>query len=140
MMNPLTRSDLDADIRDLNLEPVAFHVALSEPWSLAKIDAVELEYRCFLQLVRDFPLQALVPTRDCDRFWHAHILILGLYLEQCQRLFGRPLLHWPFSGRLGEADAARQRARFKESRWLVSELVERVQRTRITQLSKESMP
>ena len=125
----LDRWTLDEDILELNLEPIAFLVALTERWGVERIDATELEYRCFLQLARDFPDRPLAPSRDVDAFWHCHVLTLGLYLEHCQKVFGRPLLHWPFSGALGEADAARQRARFEESRCLISELLHRVRST-----------
>jgi hypothetical protein len=123
------RWTLDEDILELNLEPIAFLVALTERWDLERIDATELEYRCFLQLVRDFPDRPIAPSRDVDTFWHCHVLTLGLYLEHCQKLFGRPLLHYPFSGALGEADAARQHARFEVSSCLMSELVDRVRST-----------
>lgn len=126
---PLDRWSLDDDILELNLEPIAFLVALTERWGVERIDAAELEYRCFLQLARDFPDRPLAPSRDADTFWHCHVLTLGLYLEHCQKVFGRPLLHWPFSGALGEADAARQAARFEESCCLISELVDRVRST-----------
>lgn len=126
----LERCTLDEEILELNLEPIAFLVALTERWEVERIDAAELEYRCFLQLARDFPDRPLAPSRDCDIFWHCHVLTLGLYLEHCQKVFGRPLLHWPFSGAMGEADASRQRARFAESRALISELVNRVRTTR----------
>ena len=129
----LGRWTLDEEIRELNLEPIGFLVALTERWDVERIDAAELEYRCFLQLARDFPDRPLAPSRDVDIFWHCHVLTLGLYLEHCQKVFGRPLLHWPFSGAMGEADAARQRARFEESRCLISELVNRVRSTRISQ-------
>lgn len=132
------RWTLDEDIRELNLEPIAFLVALTEDWDVERIDAAELEYRCFLQLARDFPDRPLVPSRDTDIFWHCHVLTLGLYLEHCQKVFGRPLLHWPFSGVLGEADAARQLARFEESRCLIGELVNRVRSTQPFNRSKES--
>ncbi len=125
----LDRWSLDDDIRELNLEPIAFLVALQERWGVERIDAAELEYRCFLQLARDFPDRPLAPSRDADTFWHCHVLTLGLYLEHCQKVFGRPLLHWPFSGAMGETDAARQSARFEESRCLIGELVARVQST-----------
>ena len=125
----LDRWTLDQEILELNLEPIAFLVALTEHWGVERIDAAELEYRCFLQLARDFPDRPLAPSRDCDIFWHCHVLTLGLYLEHCQKVFGRPLLHWPFSGAMGEADAARQRARFEESRGLINELVNRVRST-----------
>ncbi|HZR35001.1 MAG TPA: hypothetical protein VFA75_06465 [Nevskia sp.] len=123
------RRALDPDILALNLEPVSFLIACEQPWSLQKIDAVEFEYRCFLQLARDHPGEGLAPSRDCDLYWHAHILNLELYLEDCRRLFGAPLLHYPFSGRLGPADAARQRARFRRHRRLLAALMSRVPRT-----------
>jgi len=133
----LDRWTLDAEICELNLEPIAFLVALTERWGVERIDAAELEYRCFLQLARDFPDRPLAPSQDADTFWHCHVLTLGLYLEHCQKVFGRPLLHWPFSGAMGEADAARQRARFEESRYLISELVNRVRCTQSLNRSKE---
>jgi hypothetical protein len=133
----LDRWTLDEDILELNLEPIAFLVALTERWDVERIDAAELEYRCFLQLVRDFPDRPLAPGRDCDTFWHCHVLTLGLYLEHCQKVFGRPLLHWPFSGAMGEADAARQQARFEESCRLISKLVDRVRSTHSLNRSKE---
>lgn len=123
------RRALDADILALNLEPVSFLVACEQPWTLEKVDAIELEYRCFLQLARDHPDEAIVPSHDCDTYWHAHILTLGLYLEHCEALFGAPLLHYPFSGRLGAEDAARQRERGRRSRRLQAELMKRVQAT-----------
>jgi len=123
------RRALDPDILALNLEPVSYLIACEQPWPLQKIDAVEFEYRCFLQLARDYPEEGLAPSRDCDLYWHAHILNLELYLADCRRLFGAPLLHYPFSGRLGPADAARQRARFRRHRRLLDDLMSRVPRT-----------
>ena len=124
--DPSARHALDRDIAALDLEPISHLVAMEQPWSLEKLDAVELEYRCFLQITRDYPYRAIVPSRDCDTYWHAHILTLELYLEHCQRLFGRPLLHYPFSGAMGEKDHARQQARFRSSRHLQDQLINRV--------------
>jgi hypothetical protein len=126
---PGARSTLDEDIARLDLAPVSYLVVLNEGWSLEKIDAIELEYKCWLQCVRDFPDQSVVPSRDCDIYWHAHILTLGLYLQQTCELFGRPLLHWPFAGLQGEADAAQHQDHFLKSRCSVSDLVDRVRRT-----------
>lgn len=128
--DPSGRRALDRDIADLDLEPISYLVAMEQPWPLHKLDAVELEYRCFLQLVRDHPARCIVPSRDCDLYWHAHILTLERYLGDCQALFGRPLLHYPFSGQLGADDAARQRARFRRCRRLHADLMSRVLRTR----------
>ncbi len=127
--DPACRCALDQDIAALDLEPVSYLVAMEQPWSLQKLDATEFEYRCFLQLVRDYPQDNIVPSRDCDTYWHAHILALGLYLEHCQKLFGNALLHYPFSGPLGPEDAARQQRRFRRCQRLHTELMSRVLRT-----------
>jgi hypothetical protein len=132
------RCALDEDIAGLDLASISYLVVLNENWDLQKVDAIEFEYRCWLQCVRDFPDQVIVPSRDCDLYWHQHILFLALYLEQTRQLFGQPLLHWPFAGLLGEADAALQEARFLKSRRIVDDLVDRVRRTHSINLQTES--
>jgi hypothetical protein len=121
---PHERSELDADIAGLNLEPVTY-LAVREGWTLEKADTLELEYRCFLQCIRDYPDVVIVPTRDCDLYWHQHILALPLYLEHCDQLFGHTLMHWPFTA-MDEEDAALHQHRFRRSLKLVKGLVERV--------------
>ena len=129
-LTPSARRAFDPDIRDLDLEPISFLVAFEQFWPLPKVDAVEFEYRCFLQLVRDHPGEAIAPSRDCDLYWHAHILTLELYLQHCRRLFGKPLLHYPFSGSLGPEDLVLQQERFARCRALFEDLMSRVPRTR----------
>jgi hypothetical protein len=125
----LPRQQLDGDIAGLDLAPVSYLAVLTEGWDLEKVDAMEFEYKAWLQCVRDFPEQRIVPSWDCDRYWHCHILITELYLEQTTRLFGQPLHHYPFAGARGEADAAQHRARFQASRPIVKALVSRVRST-----------
>jgi hypothetical protein len=120
------RQVLDADLATLDLTPVSYLAVLNEGWDLEKLEAIELEYRVWLQCVRDFPGEAIVPSLDCDRYWHCHLLITGLYLEQTTRLFGEPLLHWPFAGAYGAEDAAQQQARFDRSRPIINGLLARV--------------
>lgn len=125
--DPSTRCALDQDILELDLEPISYLVALDQPsWPLAKLDATEFAYRCFLQLVRDHPGENIAPSRDCDLYWHNHILALELYLRHCEALFGGPLLHYPFSGTLSPEDEARQRARLQRCLRLHRELMSRV--------------
>lgn len=129
--DPSTRRVLDPDILDLDLEPISYLAARDQPsWSLEKLDATELGYRCFLQLVRDYPDENIAPNLDCDLYWHSHILALELYLQHCEALFGGPLLHYPFSGSLGPEDEARQRARCARSWRLHADLMSRVLSTR----------
>jgi hypothetical protein len=132
-----SRSALDEDIAGLDLEPISYLAVLNERWDLPKVDAIELEYRCWLQCVRDYPEEVIVPSFDCDLFWHQHVLYLELYLEQMQRIFGRVLLHYPFSGLLGESDAALQEARFLKSRRIVDGLLNRLPRTHSINLQLE---
>jgi hypothetical protein len=123
------RQSLDQDIASLDLAPVSFLAVMTEGWDLEKVDSMEIEYKAWLQCVRDFPDQIIVPSQECDRYWHCHILITELYLEQTTRLFGQPLHHYPFSGAMGEADEALQQARFLASRPVVDDLVSRVRST-----------
>jgi hypothetical protein len=132
------RCGLDADIAGLDLESISYLAVLNEHWDLDKVDAIELEYRCWLQCVRDFPEETVVPSYDCDLYWHCHILFLGQYMEQTRQIFGYVLLHFPFSGLLGEADAALQEARFLKSRRIVGDLLDRVRRARSVNLQLES--
>lgn len=113
---------LDADIRELNLVPVCFLLATSQKWPLDRIRRAELEYRLFLQMVRNNPRQTQVPSVDADEFWHGHLQCLELYVDDCQRLFGRLLLHYPFAGAFGGNDTHRQRRRFKESQARLAEM------------------
>jgi hypothetical protein len=120
------RTALDPAIAALDLAPVCFLAVYTYHWDLAKVRAMELEYRCWLQCVLDFPGDSVVPGRDCDLFWHCHILYLEGYLKQTTALFGRPLLHDPFAGLLGDADEARQNARFEHGQQRVQALLSRL--------------
>jgi hypothetical protein len=113
---------LDADIRALDLAPVHLVLAISQGWSAARIQRAELEYRLFLQLVRNEPRRAQVPSVAGDQFWHAHLQCTAHYVETCQRIFGQLLCHYPFAGALGAQDARRQRRRYQESQAKLAEM------------------
>lgn len=40
----------------------------------------------------------LPPSEDIDEFWHNHILDTERYIEDCQRIFGAYLHHYPYLG------------------------------------------
>jgi len=113
---------LDADIRELNLSPVRLVLVLSHGWSDAQIRRAELDYRLFLQLVRNDPRRPQVPSIAGDQFWHAHLQCTAHYVDACQKIFGRLLCHYPFAGALGARDARRQRRRFQESQAKLAEM------------------
>lgn len=114
---------LDLDILALDLAPIAYKVCRDEGWSVERVDDVELQYRAYLQLVRDHPRsEELAPSREVDIFWHHHLLDSRKYEIDCQALFGGFLHHYPYSGVFSEADKQSQRLRVERSMALIHEL------------------
>lgn len=96
-------------IADIDLDPIKvklMHKESGEGWSLEKVNAVEFEYRRFLQLMKLFPGEQTAPLFDVDTFWHYHILDTQKYAADCQQVFGYFLHHFPYIGLRGEDDAA----------------------------------
>lgn len=52
-------------------------------------------YKNFLLLFKLYPGESLVPTREIDEFWHAHILYTKKYHRDCISIFGHYLHHEP---------------------------------------------
>lgn len=88
-------------------------------WSAAAVTEMERLYRQFLALsraVQDLGLDMeIVPNRMIDEFWHMHILDTRQYHEDCEKLFGRPLHHYPYFGLEDETDARRWQKSAKRS-------------------------
>ena len=96
-------------IAALDLEPIKvklMHNKSGEGWTLERANAVELEYRRFLTLMKKFPHEQTSPLVDVDTFWHYHILDTMKYAADCQAVFGYFLHHFPYIGMRGEEDAA----------------------------------
>jgi hypothetical protein len=96
-----------AIIESLDLEPIKaklMHLKSGEGWSLETADAVEIEYRRFLYLMKKFPNDCAAPRFDVDIFWHYHILDTMKYAQDCQAVFGYFLHHFPYLGLRGEDD------------------------------------
>jgi hypothetical protein len=75
-----------------------------EGWSLERANAAEREYRRFLYLAKKFPNERTAPIVDVDTFWHHHILDTRKYADDCQRVFGYLLHHFPYAGMRGKDD------------------------------------
>lgn len=96
-------------INALDLGPVKtklMHVASGEGWTAAQADAVEVEYRRFLTLMKLYPNESTAPLVDVDTFWHYHILDTAKYAVDCAAAFGYFLHHYPYLGLEGEEDEA----------------------------------
>ncbi len=74
-------------------------------WTNELVNRVEVEYRRFLFMNKQYPRLALVPSKLVDDFWHQHILDTKKYLSDCQEYFGYFLHHFPYFGKRGETDA-----------------------------------
>ena len=93
------------------------HVESGEGWSRARANAVEVEYKRFLFLMKAHPTEQTVPTVEIDTFWHYHILDTMKYAADCEAAFGYFLHHDPAVGLAGESEAperARRAARMDE--------------------------
>ena len=96
-------------INALDLDPIKvklMHKESGEGWSLEHVNAIELEYRRFLMLMKKFPNEQTAPLVDVDTFWHYHILDTMKYAADCEAVFGYFLHHFPYIGMRGEADEA----------------------------------
>ena len=115
-----TRHDLDqpdtatralsGSLDSLDLDPIKvklMHDEEGEGWSRAHAEAVDIEYRRFLQLcIENQPGAApVVPSKEVDTFWHYHILDTMKYAADCDAVFGRFLHHFPYFGLRGADDA-----------------------------------
>ena len=95
-------------IAALDLEPIKtklMHVPSGEGWSHAKVNAMEIEYRRYLDLMQAFTEEQTAPTVDVDTFWHYHILDTVKYAADCEQAFGYFLHHFPYLGMQGDDDA-----------------------------------
>lgn len=102
-----------AAIQALDLGPIKLKLTDPEEgqgWSREYVERMALAYKRFLTLLVKFPDETIAPTKDVDKFWHAHILDTQKYAADCENVFGYFLHHFPYFGMRGEQDAADLRA------------------------------
>jgi|WetSurMetagenome_2_1015567.scaffolds.fasta_scaffold13503_4 hypothetical protein len=76
-------------------------------WTKETILVTEDLYRKWLVLHKIYDQEiALAPNKQLDDYWHFHILDSRKYMEDCQKVFGDYLHHYPYFG-IGDADAAK---------------------------------
>jgi hypothetical protein len=106
----------------LDLDPIAYTLTHSGPGeprlSLADADQDIALYRRFLKLRVLHPGATIVPARELDRVWHAHLLDTAKYRADCDHVFGRFLDHFPYAGLHGEDDRRAWRGNFARTRRL----------------------
>lgn len=111
---------IDAAVATLDLQTIKqklMHGPSGEGWQGARADAVEVEYRRFLTLMKMFPNDCTAPLVDVDTFWHYHILDTAKYAADCNAVFGYFLHHYPYLGMEadgGEAIRSQAGARLRD--------------------------
>jgi hypothetical protein len=93
-----------------------------EGWAPEFTAMVEKRYRRFLYMTLAYPNRSIVPTKDIDAFWHQHILDTRAYAQDCERVFGQFLHHFPYFGMRGEADARNLASSFEDTKALYLDL------------------
>jgi hypothetical protein len=110
-------------VDELDLDPVVYLLMHGEPGqgglTSAEADRAVVLYRCFLKLCVLYPGQAIVPTRQIDQAWHAHLLDTAKYRADCNRVLGRFMDHFPYAGLCGEDDQQAWREDFARTRALL---------------------
>lgn len=105
-------------IQNLNFEMQKMKMkesAEGEGYSQEKVILAEKEYKRFLTLLELYPEKPIVPNKLMDTFWHYHILDTKKYLEDCEKVFGGFLHHFPYFGLRGEEDAIDLENAFQET-------------------------
>lgn len=106
-------------IDELDLEPIAFKLVHPEPGmtslTIEEADRLVLKYRRFLKLCAMYPETGIVPSKELDPAWHAHILDTAKYIEDCTNIFGFVLHHFPYLGSRGPEDELLLMQKFAET-------------------------
>jgi hypothetical protein len=105
-------------INELDLEPIMVKAMDKDEgygWSLEFTKQVSAEYKRYLILCLENPNFPMIPSKFVDDFWHLHILDTQKYQEDCSRIFGYFLHHFPYFGMRGEEDAENLKKAWVES-------------------------
>ena len=119
---PLNSSDsiIPACIQELDFKKLKFKLSQSKEskFSVEVCDFAEIEYKKFLTLKLLNPETALVPNQVVDEFWHAHVLDTKSYHEDCQKVFGHYLHHYPYFGIFSDEDYSELENTFTKTKQL----------------------
>lgn len=92
--NPVKAAHLLIDLLDLSRPKDS--TCEEEGWTIQQANEAEKWYKLFLKLNVICPKADMVPPKDADRLWHAHILHTRQYHRDCNLIFGSYLHHHPF--------------------------------------------
>ncbi|HLP43910.1 MAG TPA: glycine-rich domain-containing protein-like [Candidatus Nanoarchaeia archaeon] len=85
-------------IQSLDLSKIINKVKEKQGWTDEQATDAECKYRQYLYMGLKYEGVSLVPSKDIDEVWHAHILDTKKYMVDCQAIFGRFIHHVPNYG------------------------------------------
>lgn len=122
MVNHQADMDLDANIwrklGELDLGCIKVKLVSTEHgegWSKEKANQVEKAYKQFLYINQKYPNKTIAVNKTIDTFWHFHILDTLKYHEDCMKIFGHYVHHFPYFGMRGDEDAKRLREAYLDT-------------------------
>ena len=106
LVKEIYKGELHPLVEVLDFDRLKWKISESEEAKMTKdeCELAEREYRRYLTLKKLYPKVELVPNKQLDEFWHAHILDTVAYHKDCDSVFGHYLHHFPYFGIYGEDD------------------------------------
>lgn len=107
----------DEKVATLNFEKLKWKLTKSSEstWNEGLCNFAETEYRKLLSLKKWYPKLSFVPSKLVDKFWHEHILDTQSYAEDCQKVFGYFIHHYPYFGIYGDKDQKNLQQAFEDT-------------------------
>ena len=123
----IDKNQILPEIEELDFEKIKYKLSLKKSddgleWSKEKIEIAENEYKKYLTLIKLFYPKSIVPSKIMDEFWHMHILDTKSYRQDCEKIFGRFIDHFPYFGIYGNEDRANLLDSFEETKQLYKEI------------------
>jgi len=109
----------DEEIRQLNLDSIIVKSIIELKWDIRNVLMHYMFYKQFLYLCKTNPNIPIVPTKSLDEFWHLHILDTVKYAEDCYKVFGGMLHHFPYFGMRDKQDAKKLQVAAKQTQKLL---------------------
>jgi hypothetical protein len=101
-------------VNQIDLSPINQVLKYENPsfWTNETIADTEEKYRRLLVLNLLYPDETIVVNKILDDYWHQHILDTKKYAEDCEKVFGYFLHHYPYFGINGPEDKEDNRVGF----------------------------
>lgn len=118
LMSAVNETGILPEIQQLNFEKIKHKMGHRDSlgWPLEQIERAENEYKRYLTLIKLNFRKRLVPSKLMDEFWHMHILDTKAYREDCHKVFGDFIDHYPYFGINGEEDKNKLLSEFEQTK------------------------